>query len=143
MGPGLLPVVTIGKAIDNIPGDTPNHDWEQLLAESESHEEKRRENGYVRTDRPPYSKNELAKTLTTNGGAKAYHYSGKRRFTEREVACLQTFPIDFQFALNGVRRQVGNAVPPLLAKALYKHIAASLRATDKDEMCGREVMDID
>lgn len=41
--------------------------------------------------------------------------------------------MNFQFADKGVRKQVGNAVPPALAKALYTEIISSLRATDARE----------
>lgn len=41
-----------------------------------------------------------------------------RRLSFREVALIQTFPIDFQFSgnLENKYKQIGNAVPPLLAK---------------------------
>lgn len=57
-----------------------------------------------------------------------------RAFTGREVACLQTFPMDFQFSDVNVRKQIGNAVPPALAKAMYEQIITSLRETDAREL---------
>jgi DNA (cytosine-5)-methyltransferase 1 len=47
-----------------------------------------------------------------------------RSISLREGALLQTFPIDFRFFGNKVdiARQIGNAVPPLLAKAIGKQI---------------------
>lgn len=53
-----------------------------------------------------------------------YHYSLPRRISMREAARLQSFPDDFIFAakLRETERQVGNAVPPVLAW----HIASSV-----------------
>lgn len=47
-----------------------------------------------------------------------------RSISLREGALLQTFPIDFVFAGNKVEiaRQIGNAVPPLLAEQLGKQL---------------------
>jgi DNA (cytosine-5)-methyltransferase 1 len=46
------------------------------------------------------------------------HPTQDRAISLREAACLQTFPRDFRFAglLNSRAKQVGNAVPPLLAE---------------------------
>lgn len=40
----------------------------------------------------------------------------------RELATVQSFPLDYEFVgpLSSVYRQIGNAVPPLLAYALAK-----------------------
>lgn len=48
------------------------------------------------------------------------HPNKKRRLSVRECAILQGFPIDFIFtgSLNSMYRQIGNAVPPPLAKAI-------------------------
>lgn len=47
-----------------------------------------------------------------------------RALSLREAACLQTFPRSFKFvgSLNSKARQVGNAVPPLLAKRFGIHL---------------------
>ena len=46
------------------------------------------------------------------------HPDQDRAISVREAACLQTFPLDFEFvgSLNSQARQVGNAVPALLAQ---------------------------
>ncbi|MFA6063059.1 MAG: DNA cytosine methyltransferase [Gallionella sp.] len=56
------------------------------------------------------------------------HPEQDRAISVREAACLQTFPNDFVFSgnLNSKARQVGNAVPPLMARcvghALIEHL---------------------
>jgi DNA (cytosine-5)-methyltransferase 1 len=55
------------------------------------------------------------------GGTWGYHYERSRgRLTNRERARLQTFPDDFLFRgrTQEVRAQIGEAVPPLLAKRI-------------------------
>jgi DNA (cytosine-5)-methyltransferase 1 len=51
-----------------------------------------------------------------------------RMLTERECARIQSFPDTFEFAgsKRDVYTQIGNAVPPLLAKAVAKEIMKSL-----------------
>ena len=53
----------------------------------------------------------------------------RRRLTVREGARLQSFPDWFTFAGNEGSQfnQVGNAVPPLLAKAVAKAVLSCLR----------------
>lgn len=48
------------------------------------------------------------------------HPEQNRAISVREAACLQTFPINFVFSgnLNSKARQVGNAVPPSMARVI-------------------------
>jgi site-specific DNA-cytosine methylase len=74
-------------------------------------------------------------TVTRSGYRDFIHPYEQRMLTVRELACLQTFPIDWEFT--GVRLdsysskrkttmtqfgQVGNAVPPLLANVVAKSV---------------------
>lgn len=58
-----------------------------------------------------------------------------RTITLREGARLQTFPDDFEFLGNKVEvaRQIGNAVPPLLAETIAKQIKACLLISEQAE----------
>jgi DNA (cytosine-5)-methyltransferase 1 len=79
-----------------------------------------------------------AYTIISNGGGgtHGYHHKEPRRLSNREKARLQTFPDDFVFeagvegklAYPRVRRQVGNAVPPLAAQVIVGILAGRLRA---------------
>jgi DNA (cytosine-5)-methyltransferase 1 len=52
------------------------------------------------------------------------HPDQDRAISLREAACLQTFPRDYKFAgsITSKARQVGNAVPPLMAKRIGEAI---------------------
>lgn len=66
-----------------------------------------------------------SRTLTAHMGKDTYshiHWDSRqqRTISVREAARLQSFPDGFRFAgaMNATYRQIGNAVPPLLAKAV-------------------------
>ena len=56
------------------------------------------------------------------------HVNRKRRLSARECAIIQTFPDDFVFTgtLCSMYRQIGNAVPPMLAKKIAKFIKSKI-----------------
>ena len=58
------------------------------------------------------------------GGTWGYHYKEPRPLTNRERARLQGFPDDFDFqgSTTEVRRQIGNAVPPVGMYAFAKRV---------------------
>lgn len=64
-----------------------------------------------------------------------FHYEQDRIISVREAARIQSFPDQFRFTGSKVEqyRQVGNAVPPLLAKAIAVHIKTLLNATQEEE----------
>jgi DNA (cytosine-5)-methyltransferase 1 len=114
---GLKPLRTIRDAIESIPMGWPNHDPHSCAL----------------MDKLPFSPDTQAPTVTTGGGNN-YHPSGKRNYTNREFAALQTFPLHHMFGDNltasVIRKQIGNAVPPLFAKILFEHIKAELEKSD-------------
>ena len=62
---------------------------------------------------------------------KIFHYSQNRALTVIELATLQTFPLDFIFKGSTIsqQQQVGNSVPPVLAK----EIAITIKKMMKDD----------
>jgi DNA (cytosine-5)-methyltransferase 1 len=74
-----------------------------------------------------------SRTLTAHMGKDTYshiHWDNrqKRTISVREAARLQSFPDAFQFAgaMNAAFKQIGNAVPPLLAQAVGRQLKADL-----------------
>ena len=75
----------------------------------------------------------LSRTLTAHMGKDTYshiHWDSrqKRTISVREAARLQSFPDSFRFAgsMNAAFRQIGNAVPPLLAEAVARQLMRDL-----------------
>jgi DNA (cytosine-5)-methyltransferase 1 len=87
-------------------------DWDNI------HEQRFREAKLNRLD----SKN-CSNTINTSRTT-YYHPTENRYLTAREAAAIQSFPSDYFFCgtLTQQWRQIGNAVPPLLAKALGESI---------------------
>ena len=80
------------------------------------------------------SPNQPARTLMAHLGKDCYshiHYDDNqaRTISVREAARLQSFPDGFRFCgtMNPAFRQIGNAVPPLLAQALAEEMIKTLR----------------
>lgn len=87
-------------------------------------------------------------TLNTKADC-VYHYAAPRALSVREMARLQSFPDRFVFTTDSRRgliegrhdggpahsryRQVGNAVPPLLAKSVAQHLLLELNASRGQE----------
>ena len=92
---------------------TINHVWSRANRSAEQGNRK------LRPDRPGYT------IRAECHGNIQYHYGLRRRISMREAARLQAFPDEFIFAakLRETERQVGNAVPPVLAW----HIARAVR----------------
>ena len=80
-------------------------------------------------------RNEPSTTITNNlatpSGLRCIHYEQNRALTPREGARIQSFPDWFRFSgsRTDVARQVGNAVPPLLAIAFADKISSILKNT--------------
>ena len=81
-------------------------------------------------------KDQPSRTLLAHMGKDTYshiHYDSRqaRTISVREAARLQSFPDGFVFkgTMNPAFRQIGNAVPPMLAFALAQHLKALLGET--------------
>ena len=70
-------------------------------------------------DKPSYTI-----TGSGGGGTHGYHWKEPRALTNRERARIQTFPDNFVFlgSKESARKQVGMAVPPLLAQHVFNAI---------------------
>lgn len=90
--------------------------------------------------------NKPSPTVTRSGYRDFIHPYVDRMLTVRELACLQTFPLDWEFT--GTRLdsysskrvvnmtqfgQVGNAVPPLLANAIAVAIKKQFFTDTEDD----------
>lgn len=80
-----------------------------------------------------------ARTLMAHLGKDSYshiHYDSNqaRTISVREAARLHSFPDGFVFCgtMNPAFRQIGNAVPPLLAHAVATHIMKTLKQSDRE-----------
>ncbi|MGP5408422.1 DNA cytosine methyltransferase [Psychrobacter celer] len=139
----LLPHVTAGQALANIPSDAKNTEQQKLSPKTVEKLKLISAGGNftdIPKDHPLYVKgmishvyrrihpDEPSKTIIAagGGGTWGYHYPEPRSLNNRERARLQSFPDDFEFVgtMTQVRKQIGNAVPPQgvreLAKTLKK-----------------------
>ncbi len=117
--------VTLGKAIGDLEklkeGAMPNHYW------SGAKKNKGQGNNLVSVDKPGPT------MRTEHHGNIEYHWNGKRRLSAREAARIQSFPDDFVFypSTSAAYKQIGNAVPPVLAwhiaSAVQKFLNKNLR----------------
>ncbi|MCY4523401.1 MAG: DNA (cytosine-5-)-methyltransferase [Halobacteriovoraceae bacterium] len=71
-------------------------------------------------------------TGSGGGGTHGYHWKKNRALTNRERARLQTFPDNFHFygSKESVRKQIGMAVSPKMAKILFNSILKTLAGID-------------
>lgn len=81
------------------------------------------------------AKNQPAWTLAAQPGPATgpFHWTG-RRLSMREMARLQTFPddVDILGSVADVQRQIGNAVPSLLAEVLARAVRSQILAAPLD-----------
>lgn len=129
---GKLPYVTAGEALAGVEKVPSNNEKINIKEKTRRILELIPEGGNytdIPKDNPLYVKgmishvyrrikrDEPAKTIIAagGGGTWGYHYPEPRPLTNRERARLQSFPDDFIFegSITEVRRQIGNAVPPV------------------------------
>ena len=98
----------------DLPNDLPNHVYSKY---------KLHFNGYL--GHRPLDPDKPAPTVTARGDNKGGvvilpHPNGLRRMSCRELAAVQSFPLNYEFSgtNSSVYRQIGNAVPPLLGFAV-------------------------
>ncbi|CCX06668.1 S-adenosyl-L-methionine-dependent methyltransferase [Pyronema domesticum] len=124
---GLLPPRTLGDAIGHLDPDA------DLIDE-------RNGGPHLRFTEPRATPNRwdepLRNTIKAGSGNYDVHPSFLRRFTVRELACLQTFPDHHEFCgIFGMqRRQVGNAVPPVVGAAILGQVRKALEASDANDV---------
>ena len=116
---GLLKWVSAGEDLKEIPDpDQPNplknHEYSKYKLQFSNYIGHRR----IDPDKP-------APTVTARGDDKGGvvilpHPNGERRMSCRELATIQSFPLDFEFCGNrsSIYRQIGNAVPPKMVFAI-------------------------
>ncbi|RYP50980.1 hypothetical protein DL768_003564 [Monosporascus sp. mg162] len=117
---GLLPLVTVEQALKDVRPRSALHDVRGALTRA-------RLSGAF--PKPPYAANKLLSTITTKG-SDTYHPSGLRNFTPEELRALMTFPWNHKFAPPSIKRQIGNAYPPVAVAAWYKHLDSWLLKRD-------------
>ena len=122
---GLPRWIGVGAALADLPdpdepNSIPNHDYSKY---------KLRFNGYI--GHRMIDSQKPAPTVTARGDDKGgvvvlHHPNNQRRMSCRELATVQSFPTDYVFSGNrsSVYRQIGNAVPPMLACAVAKQFNA-------------------
>lgn len=129
---GLLPFVTVGEAFRDVEKVPYNNEHMNIKERTRTIISLIPEGGNftaIPVDSPYYVKGmishvyrrvhlgEPSKTIIAQGGGGTwgYHYPEPRPLTNRERARIQSFPDDFEFYGNitEVRRQIGNAVPPV------------------------------
>ncbi len=69
-----------------------------------------------------------------------YHPVENRYLTQREAAALQSFPNNFEFTgpVSAQWRQIGNAVPPLLGKAIGRALSAMVKEAGASKSVSRK-----
>lgn len=134
---GLLPYVTVGEAFEGVENVPHNNEHLRVTERTRTIIGLIPEGGNFTAIPPtsPYyvkgmishvyrriNRNEPSKTIIAagGGGTWGYHFPENRPLTNRERARIQSFPDDFIFYGNTteVRRQIGNAVPPVGVHAL-------------------------
>ncbi|RFU29375.1 hypothetical protein B7463_g6978, partial [Scytalidium lignicola] len=112
---GLKPLVTVNETLRSIPQNAPDHHPDAVPQYS----------------RRPWDANVILPRAMTCHGGQNYHPSGTRDLTHREYACLQGFPHNHVFRGSHKKRQIGNAVPPSIAKVLFESIKSQLDEADR------------
>ena len=116
---GLRPFTSVNAAISKIPPGHPNHELPPDF----------------KVPRKKYDGNAPLRNIVMTAGTSDTHPSGLRPFSLRELACLQGFPLDHGFPTwanrTEIRKQIGNAFPPIMAAVLFKSVKRQLLVRDE------------
>jgi DNA (cytosine-5)-methyltransferase 1 len=127
---GRQPWISVGGALEHYPdpdspNDFKNHQCSRYKLRFNGHLGHR----FIEPTKP-------APTVTARGDEKGgvvvlHHPGNHRRMTARELAAVQSFPDTFEFVgtKTSAYRQVANAVPPLLGKAIGLMLRAAAEET--------------
>lgn len=122
----------IRTVIQNVKEGQGKNDFNALVDAGVIDERYRLTSGFANTY-GRLKRNEPSTTITNNlatpSGLRCIHYEQDRALTPREGARIQSFPDWYRFSgsRTDVARQVGNAVPPLLAMAFADKITEILK----------------
>jgi hypothetical protein len=116
---GLKPYRTPCSVLRSIPVGCDNHELTERQIKMQKN------NIYEK-----WNPHQIVPCITCNGEACTSHPSGKRGMTRRETAALQGFPHWFTFHGTELRVQIGNAVPPSIAKIVFKTVRKHLETVD-------------
>lgn len=82
-------------------------------------------------ERPSYT---ITTYFTNVSSGPFVHPAQHRALTPREAARLQSFPDSYHFFDKMVQRQIGNAVPPILARAVGREVIKALRSSRRRDL---------
>lgn len=114
----------------NIPNSVPSSRLEQIRRSFAAGEGSRSTYyGRLKPTAPAYT---ISTYFTRPGNGCHIHYDQDRVLTFREAARLQTFPDNFVFkgTYGSVAKQIGNAVPPVLAYQIARRVGAPAQFID-------------
>ncbi len=128
----------IQTIIENVQQGQGRHDFNKLVEQGLVDSEYMLKSGYANTygrltaNQPSTT---ITNNMTTPSSLRCIHYDQDRSLTPREGARIQSFPDWFKFigCKCDVVKQIGNAVPPLVAMALAEKIAEVLGKGGKYE----------
>jgi DNA (cytosine-5)-methyltransferase 1 len=133
LAPKCADWITSAQALAGIPAGASNHLPRDHKPESVARYRRLRYGARDRLGRAdrldPWSPSKTVIAGGTKGGGRSHlHPFIARTMTVRESARLQTFPDSFTFSGCTARQftQVGNAVPPLLAEVIARHITSEV-----------------